>query len=137
MDKAVHVGDFCEIGGRLGTVEDIGLRSLKLRTLDQNLLVVPNGALAQMQFQDMNRQMLEQVETALGDLSDQAAVYAAATAGAAAPTQRLRDLLDRWNSAYVMTEQRVAHGSAAANTAAAASAADRAPDADGPKIELF
>ena len=27
----------------LGTVEDIGLRSLKLRTLDQNLLVVPNG----------------------------------------------------------------------------------------------
>jgi MscS family membrane protein len=53
MDKAVHVGDFCEIGGQLGTVEDIGLRSLKLRTLDQNLLVVPNGSLAQMQFQNM------------------------------------------------------------------------------------
>ena len=53
MDKAVHVGDFCEIGGRLGTVEDIGLRSLKLRTLDQNLLVVPNGLLAQMQFENM------------------------------------------------------------------------------------
>jgi MscS family membrane protein len=49
------VGDFCEIGGRLGTVEDIGLRSLKLRTLDQNLLVVPNGALAQMQFQNMKQ----------------------------------------------------------------------------------
>jgi len=55
MDKAVHVGDFCEIGGRLGTVEDIGLRSLRLRTLDQNLLVVPNGLLAQMQFQNMMR----------------------------------------------------------------------------------
>jgi MscS family membrane protein len=55
MDKAVHVGDFCEIGGRLGTVEDIGLRSLKLRTLDQNVLVVPNGALAQMQFQNMKK----------------------------------------------------------------------------------
>ncbi len=55
MDKAVHVGDFCEIGGRLGTVEDIGLRSLKLRTLDQNLLVVPNGALASMQFQNMKK----------------------------------------------------------------------------------
>lgn len=50
MDKAVHTGDFVEIGGRLGTVEDIGLRSLRLRTLDQNLLVVPNAALAQMQF---------------------------------------------------------------------------------------
>jgi MscS family membrane protein len=53
MDKAVQTGDFCEIGGKLGTVEDIGLRSLSLRTLDQNLLVVPNSALAQMQFQNM------------------------------------------------------------------------------------
>jgi MscS family membrane protein len=53
MDRAVQVGDFCKIGDRLGTVEDIGLRSLKLRTLDQNLLVVPNGVLAQMQFENM------------------------------------------------------------------------------------
>ena len=53
MDKAVQVGDFCRIGDRIGTVEDIGLRSLKLRTLDQNLLVVPNGLLAQMQFENM------------------------------------------------------------------------------------
>jgi MscS family membrane protein len=55
MDKAVHVGDFCQIGSQLGTVEDIGLRSLKLRTLDQNLSVVPNGSLAQMQFENMAR----------------------------------------------------------------------------------
>jgi MscS family membrane protein len=53
MDKAVNVGDFCKIGDRVGTIEDIGLRSLKMRTLDQNLLVVPNGALAQMQFENM------------------------------------------------------------------------------------
>ena len=53
MDKAIQVGDFCKIGDRVGTVEDIGLRSLKLRTLDQNLLVVPNGSLAQMQFENM------------------------------------------------------------------------------------
>src|SRR5271166_3510626 len=55
MDKAVQVGDFCQIGDQVGTVEDVGLRSLKLRTLDQNLLVVPNGSLAQMQFQNMAR----------------------------------------------------------------------------------
>src|SRR5208282_1024954 len=53
MDKAVEIGDFCMIGDQRGTVEDIGLRSLKLRTLDQNLLVVPNGLLAQMQFENM------------------------------------------------------------------------------------
>jgi MscS family membrane protein len=53
MDKAVQVGDFCKIGDRVGTVEDIGLRSLKIRTLDQNMLVVPNGLLATMQFENM------------------------------------------------------------------------------------
>jgi MscS family membrane protein len=53
MDRAIQVGDFCKIGDRIGTVADIGLRSLKLRTLDQNLLVVPNGVLAQMQFENM------------------------------------------------------------------------------------
>jgi len=55
MDKAVRVGDVCQIGDHLGTVEDIGLRSVKLRTPDQNVLVVPNGELAQMQFQNMAR----------------------------------------------------------------------------------
>ena len=55
MDKALRVGDFCRIGDQMGTVEDIGLRSIKLRTLDQNLLVVPNGSLAQMQFENMAR----------------------------------------------------------------------------------
>jgi len=55
MDKALRVGDFCQIGSQLGTVEDIGLRSLKLRTLDGNLSVVPNGSLAQMQFENMAR----------------------------------------------------------------------------------
>lgn len=53
MDRAVHVGDFCKIGDQVGSVEDVGLRSLKLRTIDQNLLVVPNGMLAQMQFENM------------------------------------------------------------------------------------
>jgi MscS family membrane protein len=59
MDQAIHIGDFCKIGDLRGTVEDIGLRSLKLRTLDQNLLTVPNGLLAQMQFQNLtSRQKL-------------------------------------------------------------------------------
>ena len=75
-DKAVEVGDFCRIGDQLGTVEDIGLRSLKLRTLDQNLLVVPNGLLAQIQFQNMqsrsklliNQNFLLRIETQVEQL---------------------------------------------------------------------
>lgn len=71
MDRAVHVGDYCQIGDRAGTVEDIGLRSLKLRTPDQNLLVVPNGVLAQVQFENtrtrrkllINQTFLLRIET--------------------------------------------------------------------------
>jgi MscS family membrane protein len=55
MDKAVRIGDSCQIGDQVGTVEDIGLRSLKLRTQDQNLCIIPNGLLAQMQFQNTAR----------------------------------------------------------------------------------
>src|ERR1700733_4781945 len=55
MDKAVGLGDLCQIGDQVGTVEDIGLRSLKLRSLDQKVSIVPNGSLAGMQFQNMTR----------------------------------------------------------------------------------
>ncbi|MDT8069088.1 MAG: mechanosensitive ion channel [Terriglobia bacterium] len=53
LDRAVHVGDTCRIGDKLGKVEDIGLRSLRLRMLDQTLVVVPNGVLAQVQFENL------------------------------------------------------------------------------------
>jgi MscS family membrane protein len=46
-DRALAVGDTCMISNRLGVVEDITLRSVRLRTLDQTLVSVPAGVLAQ------------------------------------------------------------------------------------------
>src|SRR5262245_35436090 len=46
-DKAIAVGDLCKISDRLGFVEDITLRSVRLRTLDQSVMSVPAGMLAQ------------------------------------------------------------------------------------------
>ena len=40
--KPVAVGDFCRFGDKIGTVEEIGLRATKVRTLDHTLLTVPN-----------------------------------------------------------------------------------------------
>ncbi len=45
-DKAVVVGDSCKIGDRAGTVEDIGLRSTKIRTEDRTVVSIPNGTVA-------------------------------------------------------------------------------------------
>jgi MscS family membrane protein len=45
-DKAVVVGDPCKIGEQRGVVEDIGLRSTKLRTEDRTVVSIPNGTVA-------------------------------------------------------------------------------------------
>ena len=46
-DRVLAVGDVCNISNRVGTVEDITLRSVRLRTQDQTLVSVPAGVLAQ------------------------------------------------------------------------------------------
>ncbi len=45
-DKAIVVGDPCKIGDQSGVVEDIGLRSTKLRTEFRTLVSIPNGTVA-------------------------------------------------------------------------------------------
>jgi MscS family membrane protein len=46
-DGALAVGDFCNISNRSGWVEDITLRSVRLRTVEQTLVSIPAGVLAQ------------------------------------------------------------------------------------------
>ena len=46
MSAPVRVGDFCRFGDKSGTVEEIGLRSTRIRTLDHTIIHVPNGFLA-------------------------------------------------------------------------------------------
>ena len=46
-DRAIAIGDFCSISNRVGVVEDITLRSVRLRTLDRTLVSIPAGVLAQ------------------------------------------------------------------------------------------
>lgn len=46
FDKALQVGDTCKIGAQIGTVEDIGLRSTKIRTAERTVVSIPNGTVA-------------------------------------------------------------------------------------------
>jgi MscS family membrane protein len=45
-DRPIRVGDFCTIGAISGTVESIGLRSTRLRTLARTLVTIPNAEVA-------------------------------------------------------------------------------------------
>lgn len=46
-DGSIGVGDFIELdGGPTGWVEDIGMRATRIRTFDNNLVLIPNAKLA-------------------------------------------------------------------------------------------
>jgi MscS family membrane protein len=47
-DGSIRVGDFIDIaGGPSGWVEDIGFRATRVRTFDNNIIIIPNNALAE------------------------------------------------------------------------------------------
>tara|TARA_Y100000310_G_scaffold334233_1_gene413523 strand:- start:56235 stop:57296 length:1062 start_codon:yes stop_codon:yes gene_type:complete len=56
LDKAFKVGDVIQTsGGDTGTVTDIGLRSTRIRTWDNELLIIPNGELANNKIQNFKQ----------------------------------------------------------------------------------
>jgi MscS family membrane protein len=45
-DSPVHIGQFCRVGTMTGTVEDIGLRSTRIRTTARTVISIPNADMA-------------------------------------------------------------------------------------------
>ena len=54
-DRPVRIGDFCRFGTTLGTVEEIGIRSTRIRTLDRTLLTVPNGEFSSLHIENFSQ----------------------------------------------------------------------------------
>lgn len=50
-DQPFREGDFVKVEDFVGTVEAIGLRSTKIRTLDRTVISIPNGRLAEMRLE--------------------------------------------------------------------------------------
>lgn len=53
-DRAIRVGDVCKAGEYTGTVEDIGLRSTRIRTPERTVVSVPNGQLITMSLENFS-----------------------------------------------------------------------------------
>jgi MscS family membrane protein len=53
--KPVRIGDFCRFGDRVGTIEEIGLRSTLVRTLDDTTVSVPNGEFSNRELENYTR----------------------------------------------------------------------------------
>ena len=66
MDQPFKVGDTVKIGTSVGTVEDIGLRSTKMRLLDKSLVVIPNKTVAAEAIVNLTRFTQRRVEQVIG-----------------------------------------------------------------------
>ena len=66
LDQPVRVGDFCRFGDKLGTVEEIGLRSTRVRTLERTLVSVPNGQFASFELENFTARDRVWLHTTLG-----------------------------------------------------------------------
>lgn len=53
-DQPFRQGDVIRVDDLVGTVEAIGLRSTKIRTLDRTLISIPNGKLAEMRLESLS-----------------------------------------------------------------------------------
>ncbi|MEM9174142.1 MAG: mechanosensitive ion channel family protein [Myxococcota bacterium] len=65
-DRPVRVGDFFRYGDQVGTVEEIGLRSTRVRTLDRTVISIPNGEFSNMALENFARRDRMRLWTTLG-----------------------------------------------------------------------
>jgi MscS family membrane protein len=65
-DRPVQVGDFCRFGDKLGTVEEIGMRSTRVRTLDRTIVTIPNAEFASLQLENFGKRDMMKFSPRLG-----------------------------------------------------------------------
>lgn len=66
IDQPFKIGETIGISGNVGTVEDIGLRSTKLRLVDKSLMVIPNKTVAAEAITNLSRFTARRVEQVIG-----------------------------------------------------------------------
>jgi MscS family membrane protein len=54
-DQPVRVGELFRFGDKQGVVEEIGIRSARIRTLDRTVIAIPNAELVRMQVENFSR----------------------------------------------------------------------------------
>jgi len=66
VDQPFKIGEAVRIGAFTGTVEDIGLRSTKLRAVDRSLIIIPNKTVAAEAVTNLARFTERRVEQVIG-----------------------------------------------------------------------
>ena len=65
-DKPVEVGDFCRLGEHLGVIESIGLRSVKVRSIDRTVVTIANAEFVNLNIENFTRRDRILLRTTVG-----------------------------------------------------------------------
>lgn len=66
FDQPVSVGDFCKFGETVGTVEKIGMRSTRIRTLNRTVVTIPNADFSSQLIENFAKRDLFLLHTVIG-----------------------------------------------------------------------
>ncbi len=87
-DSPFNIGDFVETDSATGVVENIGFRSTRFRALDQSLIIVPNGTVANSSITNWSRLTRRRLDMTLG------ITYTASSEQILSVVQAVREMLD-------------------------------------------
>ncbi len=66
LDKSIRIGEWIKIGEVEGTVEDIGMRTTKIRAFGKALVTLPNQMIANSPIQNFSRRGVRRIKMTIG-----------------------------------------------------------------------
>ena len=65
-DKSIRIGEWVKVGGVEGVVEDVGMRTTKIRSFEKTLITVPNQLLANQPIENFSRRGIRRIKMHIG-----------------------------------------------------------------------
>lgn len=65
-DKSIRIGEWIKVNGVEGTVEDIGMRTTKIRSFEKSLITVPNLIIANNPIENFSRRGVRRIKMRIG-----------------------------------------------------------------------
>ena len=65
-DKSIRIGEWIKVSGVEGTVEDIGMRTTKIRSFEKSLITVPNQIVANSPIENFSRRGVRRIKMQIG-----------------------------------------------------------------------
>ncbi len=66
LDQSIKIGEWIKVGGAEGVVEDIGMRTTKIRTFEKSIVVVPNSIVANSNIENFSRRGIRRIKMVIG-----------------------------------------------------------------------